>query len=223
MAVAPSGLLLGRWWAWGFSGDKTQSTSSCRGYNTQVCENLREGHGCNTADCDAHDPLHLWGRWDVFIAQDDYIYINIHLLSRIWDINALPVYVTALLRKSTATDFLQKVREKRSSECFPGGCSTEDNETGELMEVDVGYVSSPSTVLSFAFDPGRGFPTANMYPVHLLKFSFWVPEYFHFMLFYIFYFTTFQREILYFSLHYIYLTDIVPCYPLQIQINTKYH
>lgn len=125
---------------------------------------------------------------EIFLWHRMTIYINIHLSSRIWDINALPVYVTALLRKSTATDFLQKVREKRSSECFPGGCSTEDNETGELMEVDVSYVSSPSTVFSFAFDADRGFPTANMNPVHLLKFSFGVLEYFHFVLFYIFYF-----------------------------------
>ncbi|KAL7408117.1 hypothetical protein ABVT39_018587 [Epinephelus coioides] len=44
----------------------------------------------------------------------------------------------ALLRKSTAMDFLQKIREKRESECFPGGCSTE---SGEEMEAeDVGYV-----------------------------------------------------------------------------------
>ncbi|KAM8917596.1 uncharacterized protein AB9W97_002696 [Spinachia spinachia] len=42
----------------------------------------------------------------------------------------------ALLRKSTATDFLQKNREKRESECFPGGCSREVNEVGELMEAD---------------------------------------------------------------------------------------
>lgn len=43
----------------------------------------------------------------------------------------------ALLRKSTASDFLQKIRAKRVSECFPGGCSTEDSEAGELIEVDV--------------------------------------------------------------------------------------
>lgn len=42
----------------------------------------------------------------------------------------------ALLRKSTASDFLQKIRAKRVSECFPGGCSTEDSEAGELIEVD---------------------------------------------------------------------------------------
>ncbi|KAL6111688.1 uncharacterized protein ACO6RY_08615 [Pungitius sinensis] len=42
----------------------------------------------------------------------------------------------ALLRKSTAMDFLQKNREKRESECFPGGCSREVSEAGELMEAD---------------------------------------------------------------------------------------
>ncbi|KAI3370262.1 hypothetical protein L3Q82_025040 [Scortum barcoo] len=47
--------------------------------------------------------------------------------------------MSSLLRKATATDFLQ-IREKRSSECFPGGCSTEISEAGELVEADVGYV-----------------------------------------------------------------------------------
>lgn len=74
-----------------------------------------------------------------------------------------PVYVAALLRKSTATDFLQKVREKRASECFPGGCSTEVSEAGEQIEADVGYVSSPSIVLLFTFDANREFLAANMY------------------------------------------------------------
>lgn len=65
-----------------------------------------------------------------------------NLSAVIWEMNA-SVYVIALLRKSTATNFLQKIREKRESECFPGGCSTEVDETGELMEAeDGGYVSS---------------------------------------------------------------------------------
>lgn len=74
-----------------------------------------------------------------------------------------PVYVTALLRKSTAMDFLQKIRETRSSECFPGGCSTEISEAGELIEADVGYVSSLSIVLYFTFDANTGFSIDNMY------------------------------------------------------------
>lgn len=77
------------------------------------------------------------------------------------NVSVSPVDVIALLRKSAATDFLQKVRDKRASECFPGGCSTEVNEAGELMEVN-----------------------------QLL------------------------REILYFLLHYIYLTDIVHSSPV---------
>ncbi|TKS71448.1 Vesicle-associated membrane protein 3 [Collichthys lucidus] len=46
----------------------------------------------------------------------------------------------ALLRKSSATDFLQKVREKRASECFTGGCSTEIGEAGEVLEANMGFV-----------------------------------------------------------------------------------
>ncbi|KAI9521053.1 hypothetical protein NQZ68_010755 [Dissostichus eleginoides] len=42
----------------------------------------------------------------------------------------------ALLRKSTAMDFLQKTREKRDSECYPRGCSSEASESGELMETE---------------------------------------------------------------------------------------
>lgn len=51
-----------------------------------------------------------------------------------------PASVTALLRKSTASDFLQKTREKRASECFPGGCSTDISEVREVVDVEVGYV-----------------------------------------------------------------------------------
>lgn len=46
--------------------------------------------------------------------------------------------VAALLRKSAATAFLQKAREKRASECSPMDCSTE---VGELEEVGEDYVS----------------------------------------------------------------------------------
>lgn len=48
------------------------------------------------------------------------------------------VDVAALLRKSTATEFLQKVREKRAAECFPEDCSLE---VGEVKEVGEEYVS----------------------------------------------------------------------------------
>lgn len=121
-----------------------------QGGTTLKCVSLREGHGCNTADCDAHDALHLWGRWDAFKTEYDWYF---KLSAIIWDMNipVSPVYAIALLRKSTATDFLQKVREKRASECFPGGCSTEVSEAGEMIEVAVEYVSSRSIVLSFIF------------------------------------------------------------------------
>ncbi|CAK6955811.1 hypothetical protein EPR50_G00041660 [Scomber scombrus] len=65
----------------------------------------------------------------------------------------------ALLRKSTASDFLQKIRAKRTSECFPGGCSTEDSEARELMEVDeessslLYNVGPPQT--GIIYGPGR--------------------------------------------------------------------
>ncbi|XP_014022067.1 uncharacterized protein isoform X1 [Salmo salar] len=48
----------------------------------------------------------------------------------------------ALLRKSTAADFLRPVREKRAAECFPAGCSMEDSEAEELLEANSHYVSS---------------------------------------------------------------------------------
>lgn len=55
-----------------------------------------------------------------------------------------PVNVAALLGKSTATDFLQRVKEKRAAECFPEDCSTEVGEAEELTE---GYVSFKGELL----------------------------------------------------------------------------
>ena len=52
------------------------------------------------------------------------------------------VVFVALLRKSTAADFLKPVREKRAAECFPAGCSMEDSETEELLEANSHFVSS---------------------------------------------------------------------------------
>ncbi|KAM6947235.1 uncharacterized protein PEZ65_000919 isoform 2-T2 [Lycodopsis pacificus] len=55
------------------------------------------------------------------------------------------------LRKSAATDFFQKIREKRESECFPGGCSREVSEAGELMQAhDVEYEESSSMLYNGA-------------------------------------------------------------------------
>ena len=57
----------------------------------------------------------------------------------------------ASLQKSTAADFLQPVREKRSAECFPAGCSMESENESQSesqseeegpIEVDASYVSS---------------------------------------------------------------------------------
>lgn len=50
--------------------------------------------------------------------------------------------MAALLRKSTASDFLQKTREEEPSRCFSGGCSsTELSEAEELIDVNAGNVS----------------------------------------------------------------------------------
>lgn len=45
------------------------------------------------------------------------------------------VDVAALLRKSAAMEFLQKVREKRAAECFPEDCSSQVGESEEVEEV----------------------------------------------------------------------------------------
>ncbi|MEQ2256107.1 hypothetical protein ILYODFUR_020924 [Ilyodon furcidens] len=56
----------------------------------------------------------------------------------------------ALLGKSSAYGFLQKVRERRGLECFPEGCSTEINEAEELIDVNVGYKESDSILYNGA-------------------------------------------------------------------------
>ncbi|KAJ3602125.1 hypothetical protein NHX12_029884 [Muraenolepis orangiensis] len=51
------------------------------------------------------------------------------------------IHQGASLHKSTAADFLQPVREKRSAECLHGGCSTESaSEEEGLIEVDASYI-----------------------------------------------------------------------------------
>ncbi|CAL8339716.1 unnamed protein product [Merluccius merluccius] len=53
------------------------------------------------------------------------------------------IHQGASLQKSTAADFLQPAREKRSAECFPEGCSSEsESEEEGLIEVDTGYEES---------------------------------------------------------------------------------
>ncbi|KPP62824.1 hypothetical protein Z043_118970 [Scleropages formosus] len=51
---------------------------------------------------------------------------------------------TALLRRSSAVDFLSRARERRSARCLPGGCSVEDSETEEMLEVNSDYEESPT-------------------------------------------------------------------------------
>ncbi|KAI4826840.1 hypothetical protein KUCAC02_030271, partial [Chaenocephalus aceratus] len=51
----------------------------------------------------------------------------------------------ALLRKSTAMDFLQKTREKRDSECYPRGCSSE----ARIMCNIIKQVTEASTITVF--------------------------------------------------------------------------
>ncbi|KAJ7998932.1 hypothetical protein DPEC_G00210120 [Dallia pectoralis] len=45
----------------------------------------------------------------------------------------------ALLRKSTAADFLRPGRERRGLECFSADCSTEGSEAEELLEAKSDY------------------------------------------------------------------------------------
>lgn len=68
--------------------------------------------------------------------------------SFVWSVN-----VTALLRKSTAMDFLQRVREKHAAECFPEDCSTEVDDLEELAER---YVSFLLIVLCIFFTQWAG-------------------------------------------------------------------
>ncbi|XP_078803846.1 uncharacterized protein LOC144992215 [Oryzias latipes] len=50
----------------------------------------------------------------------------------------------ALIGKSSAHNFLLKIRQRRGFECSPGGCSTEASEAGEVTEVKEGNEESQS-------------------------------------------------------------------------------
>ncbi|KAL7837199.1 hypothetical protein SRHO_G00269100 [Serrasalmus rhombeus] len=65
---------------------------------------------------------------------------------------ALMAYIceAALLRRSSATDFLRSGRERRASRCMNGGCSSEDSEAEELLEANSDYEQDNSK----AFFPG---------------------------------------------------------------------
>ncbi|KAG9260588.1 hypothetical protein AMEX_G26864 [Astyanax mexicanus] len=54
---------------------------------------------------------------------------------------ALMAYIceAALLRRSSAADFLRSAREKRASHCVNGGCSSEDSEAEEMLEANSDY------------------------------------------------------------------------------------
>ncbi|KAL7843601.1 hypothetical protein AOLI_G00251130 [Acnodon oligacanthus] len=54
---------------------------------------------------------------------------------------ALMAYIceAALLRRSSATDFLRSGREKRAGRCVNGGCSSEDSEAEEVLEANSDY------------------------------------------------------------------------------------
>ncbi|ROL48246.1 hypothetical protein DPX16_5640 [Anabarilius grahami] len=47
----------------------------------------------------------------------------------------------ALLRKSSAVDFLRSGREKRAVRCQHEGCSSEDSDAEELLEANSDYVA----------------------------------------------------------------------------------
>lgn len=80
----------------------------------------------------------------------------------VWSVN-----VTALLRKSTATDFLQRVKENRAAECFPEDCSTEVGEAEELAER---YVSFLLIVLCIFFHPVACAVKGNYYTLYYTAF-----------------------------------------------------
>lgn len=52
------------------------------------------------------------------------------------------VFVLALLRRSSAADFLRSDREKRAARCMNGDCSSENSsESEEILEANSDYVS----------------------------------------------------------------------------------
>ncbi|TRZ02720.1 hypothetical protein DNTS_004542 [Danionella cerebrum] len=61
---------------------------------------------------------------------------------------------TALLRKSSAVDFLKSGRERRALRCFNGGCSSEDSEAEEAPEVNSDYEQENSKLFFNAVAQG---------------------------------------------------------------------
>ncbi|KAI5607040.1 hypothetical protein C0J50_7156 [Silurus asotus] len=63
----------------------------------------------------------------------------------------------ALLRRSSAADFLKSGREKRAARCANGDCSSESSESEEILEANSDYVSvfsnTEHTLTSFYKQP----------------------------------------------------------------------
>ncbi|KAB5536875.1 hypothetical protein PHYPO_G00112340 [Pangasianodon hypophthalmus] len=53
----------------------------------------------------------------------------------------------ALLRKSSAADFLRSGREKRAARCVNGDCSSENSESEEILEANSDYEQENSKML----------------------------------------------------------------------------
>ncbi|KAF7693399.1 hypothetical protein HF521_008715 [Silurus meridionalis] len=54
---------------------------------------------------------------------------------------------TALLRRSSAADFLKSGREKRAARCANGDCSSESSESEEILEANSDYEQENSKML----------------------------------------------------------------------------
>ncbi|KAF5904543.1 uncharacterized protein DAT39_005681 [Clarias magur] len=53
----------------------------------------------------------------------------------------------ALLRRSSATDFLRSGREKRAARCVNGDCSSENSESEEIQEANSDYEQENSKMV----------------------------------------------------------------------------
>lgn len=142
-----SWMLMGQLWAWRILRWQAQSARSWKGaqhFGAWEMKSLHEDMAATLLTVMLMITYICEGGETVFPRNNTTVYED--KMQPLWfyfrNEHVLTVCVIALLRKSTASDFLQKIREKRESECFPGGCSTEVLEVGELLEVDVSYVSS---------------------------------------------------------------------------------
>lgn len=101
--------------------------------------------------------LHLWS-----LASEEHLRaFSSHAILHSWYFRSCQVLISegagrflrdlhnfvALLRKSSASEFLKGGRERRSAKCFPRGCSVESSESEEVPEVESDYVRSHFTFL----------------------------------------------------------------------------